>query len=65
MIVFCAGISGARLVTSSDLDAAVNEFTKEKSSLVKVRIEARLCRVGTVGAMLVNEFINNLKSADS
>ena len=62
-ITYFTVISGARLVTVSDLDVVVNELIKQMSNLVKATIETRFGHVGTVGAMLVEEFIDKIKVA--
>ena len=55
--------SSDRLATGPDLEVAITYLSKEMSGLVKATIDARLYRLGTVGALLVNEYMEKVKSA--
>ena len=61
-VVLVLGDSSDRLVSVCDLEAAIPYLSKEMGGLVKATVDARLDRLGTVGAPLVNEFMATLTS---
>ena len=63
MCGFHLGVSQDRLVTVEDLEAVVIHLSKEMSVLVKATVDARLDRLGTLGPLFVDEFMERLNTA--
>ena len=63
MCGFHLGISRDRLVIVEDLEAVVTNLSNEMPGLVKA-VGPRLDQLGTVGALLVDEFMERLNAAE-
>ena len=61
--VFYLGTSGAGSMSIDNVAASLNHLERELARIVRATVESTLGRLGTVGAIAVDEFIGQLKSA--
>ena len=60
--ICCLGDPSSESLSMATLLASINELEKKLSHVVKATVESTLSRLGTVGAMAIEEFVERLKA---